>query len=805
MLKIKKLTVENFRGIRLPLEIDFLKNNVATSAIVYGRNGTGKSSLLDAWEWLLTFSIVPLGREGVSANDFPHKASGGVKSSATVSCDHPDIDQIKVSFNTGRIRQPDTVGRHDELKAHCVYPNYLRYSDLQDFVFKTKTEKYRYLAKFFGLEQFTENQDAIKAVVGRLTTKLEALNHEIAEQDEQLGQTLSGNPNEYSLVEFLNGLAEKHSLQQIGTLEEFPALKDSFSDIVASDPRTLELTQWKSLQASFQGIYPLQDVASESAELDELFTTLKNDSDAIRQIYVERLLETAIATIPQLGTDPPCPVCDQEFDGNLLQHVEIKHEAIQRIVEKKRLFDQRKKALKDKLAAILQKINRFNLENLPAGAKDRPEIEAIRVIQASLTDLSNLLSLDLTQIEVLDVSANACVGNIETLKNSEADIVSLVTDQVADLENDSVRRSLADDYGLLITTADLYKRRTTGGAKQTYLSGNLTKLEKLLEHLTSHIQEQIQNIFSEISQEVMDCFNALEGGDNIFRNPQVVLIEGRDRAIELDIEFAGESVRPAFKFLSESQINSFGLSIFLAAVKHFNPDFKFFILDDVVNSFDAYKRPRIPALIADRFADFQVLMLTHDQIFFDTVQRAFPNWNRYRFTGWEYATGPKAKLARSPFEEIQNQLDDDKPILAGQILGRYLEWVFGELCESMEVPLKYNTLNVHTLGEFYETLVSRFRQKLKKAGHSHVLLTAFDQLEQGGIFRNYCAHWKNEATPFTTEEIKGIFEKWKEIESILWCDGCKAFVRYEKVNNDEYIRCGCNAKNLKNDEWYTAN
>lgn len=50
MLKIKKLTIENFRGLRLPISIDFVKGKKTTSALIYGRNGTGKSSIVDAWE-----------------------------------------------------------------------------------------------------------------------------------------------------------------------------------------------------------------------------------------------------------------------------------------------------------------------------------------------------------------------------------------------------------------------------------------------------------------------------------------------------------------------------------------------------------------------------------------------------------------------------------------------------------------------------------------------------------------------------------------------------------------------------------
>lgn len=47
MLKINKITIENFRGIKSPVIIDFIKGRNATSALIYGRNGTGKSSIVD--------------------------------------------------------------------------------------------------------------------------------------------------------------------------------------------------------------------------------------------------------------------------------------------------------------------------------------------------------------------------------------------------------------------------------------------------------------------------------------------------------------------------------------------------------------------------------------------------------------------------------------------------------------------------------------------------------------------------------------------------------------------------------------
>ena len=81
MLKIKTITIENFRGIKPPLTMDFVKGGNHSSVLIYGRNGTGKSSIVDAWEWLNNFEIVGLKKEGVSTKDYPHKSSNGDNSS----------------------------------------------------------------------------------------------------------------------------------------------------------------------------------------------------------------------------------------------------------------------------------------------------------------------------------------------------------------------------------------------------------------------------------------------------------------------------------------------------------------------------------------------------------------------------------------------------------------------------------------------------------------------------------------------------------------------------------------------------
>ncbi|WP_285269833.1 hypothetical protein [Kaistella rhinocerotis] len=193
-------------------------------------------------------------------------------------------------------------------------------------------------------------------------------------------------------------------------------------------------------------------------------------------------------------------------------------------------------------------------------------------------------------------------------------------------------------------------------------------------------------------------------------------------------------------------------------------------------------------------------MLTHDQVFFDTMQRHFPQWNRYKFSSWDYTTGPRCNFSNNYNEEIEKLIIDDDPIGAGQKLGRYLEMVFGIINENLQTPMRYKLENTYTLSEFYEPLVKRIKDKLKSPNKQHKISVLFGEFEQGTIFRNYCAHWKDESSQFTSPEIESIFKKWLEIEAEMYCADCKSYCHYESISSTEYVRCNCGNLNLKKDE-----
>lgn len=806
MLSIKNIKIENFRGVRRPLEINFVKGGIRTSAIIYGRNGTGKSSIVNAWEWFNNASIEDLNKEGVSANDYPHKACNGENCYVHVDFHHTSITGVRSTFDKRRITAPKLDGEHSQFRALSSYPNYLRYSDLQDFVYKTKTEKYKYIAKFFGLEEFIKSQTELQTLITRLRDKSTIYEKAVVDNSQTIkaitGKTVA---EEVFVLEYINSIANKHSLQTVNSFTQIEKLKAELKKAVEANPTAKNLSEWNGFQTRLNQFYlNLTPVKPECEELSQLFKELKGNEENIKQLYLSALYEAGLGVLPKLGNLSICPLCDNPFDGDLRNHISTKHEAIMTLQEQKSLFDSKKTTLNKKVETIKHKIGVFESESSSQVLEEFKDFfNALKAINTELTGLQEILKPDLTLMSYLDFSGFECINTLDSIIAQKERYQLIVTEKVKGLSEDRTSKELTDDFENLFTIISAYTNFLIADKKRQVLNENNDNLQWLYETLTAFIQNEIQNTFTTISSDVVEYYNILEQSNVFLKNPVIKLLDGRNKAIELEIEFEGEKITPAFKFMSESQVNSFGLAIFLAAAKLFNNQFKFVILDDVVNSFDSYKRPLVVRLIADKFSDFQFLILTHDQIFFDIAQRNFPEWSRYKFTSWDYANGPKYVLAKNDFEEIQTYLDEDKPIVAGQTLGRYLEWVLGVLNESLKTPITYKMDNVFTLAELFNPFASRIKDKLKQAGKTHKLATLLNEFETTTIFRNYCAHWKNEPNSFTTPEIEAIFKKWCEIEELIYCPSCKSHISYDSQGSQNYVKCRCGSLNLKDENYYT--
>ncbi|MGI8580978.1 MAG: AAA family ATPase [Chitinophagaceae bacterium] len=167
--KIKALNLKGIRGIR---ENFSLKLN-GKSILIYGDNGTGKSSLTDAMEWLYYDQIQHLSNEEIGR----HKGKDALRnifieqkedSSLEVCYTNPKLDCIKVikgnltDSSSNKSQEYETY-----LKKSQTENLILRYTDLVRFIIASKKQKLDELQAIIGFTEVGNLRNLLKKNAGR--------------------------------------------------------------------------------------------------------------------------------------------------------------------------------------------------------------------------------------------------------------------------------------------------------------------------------------------------------------------------------------------------------------------------------------------------------------------------------------------------------------------------------------------------------------------------------------------------------------------------------------------------------------
>lgn len=165
MAPIEQITIAGFRGILAPLTLDFVKGSSPRSMAIYGRNGTGKSSITDAWEWFHTGRIEHLAREGARERSFPHRDSKSGETFVKVQFSGKELGTVRLNFDHSRVTMPSSQGDIKRFRELVPHPCHVRFEDLTGFVYLTKTEKYDRLAGLMGFQEQVRVQKALQRVL----------------------------------------------------------------------------------------------------------------------------------------------------------------------------------------------------------------------------------------------------------------------------------------------------------------------------------------------------------------------------------------------------------------------------------------------------------------------------------------------------------------------------------------------------------------------------------------------------------------------------------------------------------------
>jgi RecF/RecN/SMC N terminal domain len=764
--RIQRLSMQAFRGVPTTLDIEL----GGRSLVLYGENGTGKSTVADALEWYFTRRIELLSHEG-REHAIRHLGA------------EPDTATSVTVETTGELGGAITHPARDNSRARQVGSRetfILRGRTLADFINKPKAKKWQALAEILGLEAV----DQLRLDLQRARNDLRAAATDeaarLADVEEPLRRVVP-DLSEANLLTALKDRCVRAGLLPPGSIEEAcsgswePAIREPEDGGVATrraigiQKLTDELRAPLRLRAPDSSVADWNDqVAAEDKQLSVRLGLLR---------AADRYLEAD-------GQIDQCPLCGTPVDPTdlaervraLLQELEGEHDAARRA--------------EDGLGEVIQAVESAERRGVAQHAEARRlGIELPSLPQSPSPALRAALETrEPARRQAITAYADALEGW------GRQAIAAL--DAEAPVPVDP-REALLIEIGALSEQARNW-RSAKGKAAQADRAYRLA--EAVFSSYQRRQRAHLDAVLRQISSKTAELYARLHPGEGL---DGVGIETWSEKGVELTVEFHGSHQRPPHGVLSESHLNSLAIALFLAMAETFNRRLGFLVLDDIVNSFDEGHRATLADLLARDFPHRQLIVLTHDHLFFMRLTRLAQDWRRLEFTSCDYAEGPRrAGYSTGQLSDAaRGCLESGDLHGAAAKIRRALEELLQEVCEGLRMPLPFRRGAGNDRREAQELLdgVARGLRDQCKPFYRELqpLLQAIGLDTQATL--NVEVHAGRDRA--TRGEIVAALERIERFDALWSCAQCGT--RVWRLGTPEAASCRCRAKRFppREGEW----
>lgn len=790
-MKINNLRLKGFRGIRKELNIPL----EGKSIVFYGDNGTGKSSITDSIEWFFYNKIEHLSSTEINFKEAARNyfAAGQERTEVELNFSNNSLDSTKGFLKNDAIKFSKNDDDFKKFINDTQKENFiLRHRDLGNFVLSTKGDKLKELLDIIGFSEVTKKKELLGKIYRSINTEIKKENFEnqINTQKITLISKLSANvTNEENLVESVN---DKIRNLKLGIKATTLADIDEILEKLKKPHNEKILKEYKILSNSKLEIEGLKSeielINSSYANYFNEFEIISNDVDGIMQTYLADLLITGKTVLKKYHKIDSCPLCLQPKNNVELQaELEERLLQIEEAAKKKIKFDNAKKLLESISEERLDRLN-FNfsqyftdqkpvedLEKLKTKFRDFQENAKIRVVsKQKLLPLESALFqvADFEFLEILDVRIKQID---EILKKDNS------TQIFADI-------SAAKDAFINIKKFEKAKQR---------LENQRKSLEIIYNSFIKVIKEGLENFINTFSGKINEYYQFMNS-EEPFQNLKLIIIGEEDNLSGLTIEFnfRDKIVSPPQALFSESHLNCFGISFFLASVDAFAKNTEFIIFDDVISSFDSTHRKRFSELLLEKSKKFQIILLTHEYEWFKNFVKPLVKGKGWliKEISWSEDDGTGLKLSSNGNEERINELlAEGNTDVVGNLMRIFCENKFKQIAHNLQAKFtfKYGDDNEHRM---LDELFSRIRSQInEQSPELKSYSTLFDRIQNSSMLTNSASH--DNPLIFKIADLRAMWSDFKEFMNLFYCqeNDCKkkevSMKFYDNVDNK--IRCGC--------------
>ncbi len=792
--KLRRLSITGFRGIRHTITIDFTSNN--HSILIFGANAKGKSSIADAFEWFFNGEVKELTKEGCTREDYRHRLLNDDEDTI-VGLDLSDTD-LSSEFRLHSSRRQNQTNETEEFNEYISTSKdellILRHKDLKQFVDETKGEKRKQIAQLIGMEGWENLRNDMAAVENRLNSLLEQKEKTLSDRQEEVAAIMGLDFSYENCWHFAEQQAEVLGFDfPISSLDDLRKLDEEAKKATKVSNRSQLLTELNTTEKV------LSSLVNNPIDLDNLrvfenqYNSLSENPEKVLCVHLNELYDLAKSLLEsEKWTEDTCPLCNadiprEDLISHIQDHQEKSKETILEVNQLEATRIQLRKELRS-VIGIVEQINELKTD----------KIKGIEEIKKISTKFALAVGSAQAQIEQPLKTGNTVSFKefkIEEKLTSEKDQAKLIIGEVS-----KKQKELAPTKEET-AKIEAFQNLGTLRAHVTRISSmedEIIPLEKQVASLmvfTAAFQELRRNtmgsVLETISDDVSRYFLALhptEGFDDV----SLKFLPNED-GVEFHIYYKGEEITPPRKFLSESYLNGLGVCLFLATVRAFNKENGFVILDDIVNSFDAEHRADLARLLVNELPDHQLIVLTHDNVWFDLFRRlARRGWQHKRILRWSYENGVEIETPQAlGLAGCREALSSGKVEIAAPRVRTYMENRLKAVLKKVGGRVRFREGSANDERSSGELLFELKRYLSINGFFDFIEQTSFDELEASTFIVNYGSHDRPPApVGLVIGDVEFALERLMDLEKTFICPSCNKKI-WNLTDGNYHMQCEC--------------
>ncbi len=804
MIKINNIEIAGIRGVKniLPFDLESTR-----PLLIYGENGSGKSSITDSFEWFYYDKIAHLSGQEIS----PSKK--GVEALRNESLPHANDASIELKLSNNKLDSKkrlfyqrsklisENSNISNEFNQYIVQSLHerlmLRYRNLVDFIVKTKSEKLNEVSSIIGYEEVSEIQAVFKKVIGELNRTIKGKNFEDqisnrkAQIMEQVNQHIHTDEQYFKAIESLIApLNLKISITSDASIESILKTIQKPEDKTKVE---FQVSCEKVIQNLDEFIKSHNNIIDAYKKCYLKYKAVFKDVNNFNKIRLEKLLSEGLILLEKgyIQTNI-CPLCLQSKNRE-----QLICDLRRRLGELKTLTAEKTEISNTIEAAdniIKQYINvvKFTLQEKCLEAKELSSIK--NLLNGLQTVLSNTSS-ELMKMASFKQVPEDLMESIGFDKKLCEDAIVILKKYKEHLQADRPEAQKISIYSKIQLVKDKYNDIRNLTSESEILAHKLQSMTIIYEEFIKTQKNELKLFLKKISTDMNALYTYMNDTEKV-DEIELIPLGDEDELIGLTIQFKfhGKIVTPPERYLSESHLNCLGICLFLMAVKIFNKENKFFILDDVISSFDRAHRIKFAQLLLDKFSDYQILLFTHERDWFEYVANAVKgkNWVINEVI-WDHEKGVTARVPLTDLRDrIENKINSSDIFGLGNLMRQFLEQLLKDICLNLEVKLafRYNDENENRM---IAELLSGLRHALKKRNCPIKNERVFDRVSNSNFLGNKTSH--DSSFEESIPDLKAFFSDILELHSHFCCTdpSCRQLLSvkyFDNVNNKVRCKCG---------------